>query len=65
MPNKDGVSQEDIKWILKIRFREVKVKMNLQGLYDSFECEMCKEEVETQEKNEIWKLIKHGEKIYE
>ena len=65
LPNKDGVSQEDIKWIFKIRCREVKVKMNLQGLYDSFECEMCKEEVETQEHvyrcREIWKLSKHGE----
>ena len=65
LPNKDGVSQEDIKWIFKIRCREVKVKMNLQGSYDSFECEMCKEEVEPQEHvyrcREIWKLSKHGE----
>ena len=60
LPNKDGISQEDIKWIFKIRCREVKAKMNLQGLYDSYECEMCKEEVETQEHvyrcKEIWKL---------
>ena len=49
LPNKDGISAEDIKWIFRIRCREVKVKMNLQGLYDSFECEMCMKEDETQE----------------
>ena len=58
LPNKDGISQGDIKWIFRIRCREVKVKMNLQGLYDSFECEMCIEEVENQERvyrcKEIW-----------
>ena len=35
-PNKYEISKEDIKLIFKIICREVKVKMNLQGLYDYF-----------------------------
>ena len=32
-----------------IRCRETKVKMNLQGLYDSYQCEICMKEDESQE----------------
>ena len=41
LPGKEIVTQEDIQWIFKIRCREIHVKMNLQGLYDSFECKIC------------------------
>ena len=40
--------------------RMLNVKMNLKGLYDSFECEVCKDEDETQkhiyECKQIWKI---------
>ena len=65
LPGKEKVTQEDMQWIFKIRCREIHVKMNLQGLYDSFECEICKKEIETQEHvykcKEIWKLSKYDE----
>ena len=65
LPGKEVVTQEDIQWIFKIRCREIHVKMNLQGLYDSFECKICQEEIETQEHvyrcKEIWKLSKYDE----
>ena len=32
MTNNYEISQEDMRWIFKIRRREVKVKMNLQGI---------------------------------
>ena len=62
MPTKSNISEEDIQWIFRIRCREIKVKMNYQGLYDTFECKICLEEVENQEHvykcKEIWKLRK-------
>ena len=48
MTNNYEISQEDMRWIFKIRRREVKAKMNLQGLYNYFEFDICVEEVETQ-----------------
>jgi hypothetical protein len=60
LPNTENITRNDIQWIFKIRCREVKVKMNFKGLYDTFECEMCQEEFETQEHiyvcQEIWKV---------
>ena len=49
MPTKSNISEEDIQWIFMIRCREIKVKMNYQGLFDTFECKICLEELETQE----------------
>ena len=60
LPNQNKISQEEIKIIFKMRCREMKVKMNLKGAYDTFECEVCQDEDETQEHvyncKEIWKL---------
>ena len=60
LPNKNKISLDEMKIIFKIICREMKVKMNLKGAYDTFECEVCQDEDETQELvyscKEIWKI---------
>ena len=59
LPNDQKISKEEILLIFKIRSRVLNVKMNLPGMYDSFECEICEKNDETQkhiyECTEIWK----------
>ena len=62
LPNKYESSKEDIQSIFKIRSRVLDVKMNLKGIYDTYECEVCFKEEESQkhiyECTEIWKIRK-------
>jgi hypothetical protein len=48
LPNKYESSKEDIQSIFKIRSRVLDVKMNLKGIYDTYECEVCFKEEESQ-----------------
>ena len=48
-PNKLKISQEDAQTIFKLKSRVTDVKTNFRGRYDSFECDVCKKEEETQE----------------
>ena len=58
LPNDQIISKEEIQLIFKIRSRVTNVKMNFKGLYDSFECEVCQLDDETQkhvyECTKIW-----------
>ena len=60
LPNEQAITKEEIQLIFKIRSRGIRVKVNLKGLYDSYECEVCQNEEETQkhiyECQEIWKM---------
>ena len=60
LPNKYESSKEDIQSIFKIRSRVLDLKMNLKGIYDTYECEVCLKEEESQkhiyECTEIWKI---------
>ena len=42
------MKQEDSQLIFKLRCRVTEIKMNMQGMYDTFECEACKTESESQ-----------------
>jgi hypothetical protein len=63
LPNKLKMSKEEIQYIFKMRCKVVNVKMNLQGIYDTYECKVCLNENESQEHvyqcKEIWKLRKN------
>ena len=65
-PNIQQITKEEIQMIFKIRSKVLTLKMNQKGLFDSFECEVCNKEDETQEHiykcEEIWK---NNDKIYD
>ena len=60
LPIKEGISNEEIQLIFKIRSRVINVKPNMKGIYDAHECKVCQKEDETQkhiyECEEIWKI---------
>ena len=43
------MSQEDCESIFKLRCRETKVKANMKGNYENYECDACGEHQEDQE----------------
>ena len=49
MPTKVKISQQDIELIFKLRCRVTNVKANMKSSYESFECDACGTEEETQE----------------
>ena len=59
-PNKVKMSKEDIELIFKLRCKVVNIKMNMKNEYDTYECNVCYSEDESQEHiykcAEIWKL---------
>ena len=59
LPNEYSITKEDVQTIFKIRSRVMNVKMNMKGIYDTYECEVCLMEDESQkhvyECKEIWK----------
>ena len=65
LPNGYKMSKEEIQLIFKIRSRVIKVKKNLQGMYDTYECGVCLEEEESQkhiyECKEIWKMKENND----
>ena len=46
--SKEKMKQEEAQTIFKLRSRVTDVKINLRGKYETFECEVCKEEEESQ-----------------
>ena len=53
------MNQEEVQTIFKMRSRVTEVKTNYRGKYESFECDLCNKEDESQkhiiECTEIWK----------
>ena len=49
LPNELNASKEEIQLIFKKRCRVIHVKINLKGLYDTYECGICLKEDESQE----------------
>ena len=47
--NKIKITKEEMQLIFKMRCRVTEIRNNLKGLYDSYECEVCNKEEETQE----------------
>ena len=66
LPNKNNISKEDIQLIFKLRCKVMNVKMNFKNMYDSYECQICEEEEESQihiyECKKIWEM-KNQEKL--
>ena len=48
-PSIENVTKDEIQYIFKIRSKTLNVKMNKKGQFESFECEVCNKEDETQE----------------
>ena len=48
-PNEENMSQEDCQLIFRLRSRVTKVKTNTRGMYETYECDACETEEETQE----------------
>ena len=70
LPNEVFATKNEIELIFKMRCRVTHVKMNLKGLYDTYECGVCLKEDESQEHiykcKEIWKTKdNNGEQIPE
>ena len=59
-PNGYKVTKEEIQVIFKLRSKVMRVKMNMKGLYDTYECGVCLIEDESQkhiyECEEVWKM---------
>ena len=49
MPNKAKISREEKQLIFSMRSEVTEVKMNFKRMHENYECEVCDEEVETQE----------------
>ena len=62
LPNKNNISKEEIQLIFKLRCKVMNVKMNLKNMYDSYECQICEEEEESQihiyQCKKIWEIRK-------
>ena len=60
LPNKQKISKEETQLIFRMRCKVTNVKMNMNGLYDNHECEVCLSDEETQKRiyecKEIWKI---------
>ena len=60
LPNKNNISKEEIQLIFKLRCKVMNVKMNLKNMYDSYECQICEEEEESQihiyQCKKIWEI---------
>ena len=64
LPSDGQISVEEIQIIFQMRSNVTKLKMNLKGLYDTYECRVCLNEDESQEHiykcEEIWKIRKES-----
>ena len=40
-PNNAKMKQEDAQLIFKLRYHVTEIKINMQGMYDTYECEVC------------------------
>ena len=66
-PNGHEARKEEIQTIFKMRCNMTKVKINMKGMYDTFECGVCLKDDETQEHiytcKEIWKMREENSEI--
>ena len=64
LPSESDISKDEIQLIFQMRSKVTKVKMNLKGLYDTYECLVCLNQDESQEHiyscEEIWKIRKES-----
>ena len=49
LPNDQKMKVEEMQLIFKIRCRVTEVKTNMKGSYESYECDLCRHDEETQE----------------
>ena len=60
LPNINKISKEEIQLIFRLRCKLTNVKMNMNGMYDQFQCQICEKEEESQihiyECNKIWEI---------
>ena len=47
-PNDLKITQTDAQLIFKLRCRMTDVKTNFKGIYDSLECDLCKNDTDNQ-----------------
>ena len=63
-PSDSETSVEDIQQIFQMRSNITTLNLNLKGLYDTYECEVCLNKDESQEHiytcEEIWKIRKES-----
>ena len=66
--NEINITQDEIKLIFQIRSRVTKIKNNMKGSLENYECEVCRQENESQEHtyncNEIWKMRNENRSHY-
>ena len=48
LPNKSNMKNEEAELIFQLRCRTTRTKMNMKGMFDSYECRACGESNETQ-----------------
>ena len=48
-PSEANATKKEIQLIFKLRCRMTETKTNFKGLYDSYECDLCGKEDESQE----------------
>ena len=49
LPSNINATKDEIQLIFKLRCRMTETKINYKGLYDTYECEICGDEDESQE----------------
>ena len=58
--NELNITKDEIRLIFQIRSRVIKIKSNMKGSFENYECEVCLKENESQEHIynciEIWKI---------
>ena len=64
LPSENDMTKDEIQLIFQMRSKVTKVKMNMKGLYDTYECSVCLNQDESQEHiyscGEIWNTRKES-----
>ena len=53
VPSNLQITTEDMEMIFKMKCRVTNLKTNLKGMYGNYNCDLCEEEYEDQEKIQI------------
>ena len=66
--NELNITKDEIRLIFQIRSRVIKIKSNMKGSFENYECEVCLKENESQEHIynciEIWKIRNEKRSFY-
>ena len=66
--NELNITKDEIRLIFQIRSRVIKIKSNMKGSFENYECEVCLKENESQEHIynciEIWKIRNENRSFY-